>query len=107
MGTVRTAGQEVSLVNKIQAAVKESAAELTASLRRSAYEQGWDSECGRSLVVTCDGENFSVHMSDKAENLEFGWGGQPSPAVRTWANNRETIDGAVLRALQRNLQGVL
>jgi hypothetical protein len=97
----------VSLVDKIKDAVKESAADLTESLRKSAYEHGWDAGCGRSLFVTCDGESFSVQMSEKAENLEFGWGSQPSPAVRTWANSRETIDGAVLRALQRNLQGVL
>jgi hypothetical protein len=107
MGPFWAAGQEVSLVDKIKDAVKESAADLTASLRKSAYGQGWDAECGRSLFVTCDGDTFSVQMSEKAEDTEFGWGKPPAPAIRTWANRQRDIEAAVLRAVQRNLQGVL
>lgn len=98
----------MNLVNLVKNAVRESAPELTKSLRKSAYDQGWPADCGRSLTVSCDGESFEVEMSQAAEDQEFGFGKEPpSPAVRRWSNDTSALDAAILRAVERRLDGVL
>lgn len=98
----------MSLVSLIKNAVKESTPELTQSLRKSAHEQGWPADCGRSLFVTCDGESFDIEMSQEAEDREYGYGKEPpSAAVRRWSNDTRTIDAAILKAVERRLEGAL
>lgn len=98
----------MSLVSLIKNAVQESAPELTKSLRKSAYDQGWPADCGRSLLVTCDGTSFDIQMSEAAEDREFGFGKEPpSPAVRRWSNDTSSLDAAILGAVERRLDGVL
>lgn len=93
----------MSLVEQVKDAVRQSSAELTSSLRRSAYYQGWDSQCGRSLKVNCDGESFSIDMSQKAEDAEFGWGAPPSPAVRRWSGDQASIEETLIQSVSKKL----
>ena len=95
------------LIQLVKSAVAEATPELTQSLRQSAFEQGWNAKCGRSLSVTCDGEYFSVEMSDEAEDLEYGVMSPPSPAVRLWSNDESSASESVVRSIERRLEGVL
>jgi hypothetical protein len=94
-------------VKLLERAVQESLPSLTSSLRANAYRQGWKADCGRSLVVSCDEDSLSVEMSDAAEALEFGWGSQPQPAVRTWSNNVEEFESILAESIDRVLSEVL
>jgi hypothetical protein len=98
----------VNIVETVKQAIKEATPELTQSLRKTAYEQGWPSDCGRSLFVTCDGEKFDVQMSSQAEDKEFGTGHEPpSAAVRRWSNDTGTIGDILIRAVERRIASVL
>jgi hypothetical protein len=98
----------MSLASLVKQAVRESIPELTQSLRKSAYEQGWDATAGRGLSVVPDGDGFRLEVSEEAEEAEYGGLGRPpAPAIRRWANDTAQINSAILSAVERKLRGVL
>lgn len=91
-----------------QDAVKQAESDLTRSVRKSAYDHGWNSECGRGLSVSCEGSSITVSMTEKAEDKEYGWyEAQPSPAVRHWQNDNAGAGSVLASSIDRALGAVL
>jgi hypothetical protein len=109
VGTVRfEEGLQVSLISMIKQAVSEATPELTQSLRKSAYDQGWDADAGRSLQVNFSENSFDIKMSQAAEDLEYGnMDRPPSAAVRRWSNDTNNIGQALITAVERRIASML
>ena len=100
------------MIEGIIEAVRESASaattKATASLRRSAYESGWDGRAASSLEVYFDGNRWAVSGSEDAASEEYGGPGRtPNAAVRRFGNHSKVVESAMLADLSQRLRGVL
>lgn len=81
------------LANNLEQAGSRSEKEMTAKLRRHAYESGWPVELGRVLEVKHhENGDFSIqypaHLEDQILGLEYGTQDIPQNPVMLRTSNR-------------------
>ena len=110
----RQVGQEAEVpliraaIEAVESAGEQAAPRLTAILRYSALQAGWDPAAVGSLVVEAERADLSVSGSDDALAEEYGdLETRPKPAVRQFSNRRSSIDEQVARAIESRIGGLL
>jgi glycosidase len=93
-------------------AAHDTAAYVTADIRHTAAEHGWDPEVSSSLSVHYgeDGYNVTVpdHLKDRAFVHEFGdERNAPTAAMRKYSNSREIASKVLLKNIEKHLGGKL
>lgn len=97
----------IGLADAMEQGLSESAAALTASLRRSAIQSGWTPTEAAGLAVSASADGLSVTMSGLAERREYGTSSEPpSPAVRRWTADTGNIQAILLQFVDRRVQEV-
>lgn len=101
------ASLEHFIVKTISQGQQKTAKQLTAKLRRRAYDAGWPSHAGRHLTVVPENKGFAVtypkQHASHIEAMEYGTQEtQPSPVVRQFLAGAKDTDlsrhiGASLR----------
>lgn len=91
------ASLEHFIVKTISQGQQKTAKQLTAKLRRSAYDAGWPSHAGRHLTVVPENKGFGVtypkQHAQRIENMEYGTQDTPpSPVVRQFLAGTKDTD---------------
>lgn len=74
-------------------ALRDSAAQMTTDLRKSAISSGWPAAAVSRLGIEFDGTEMQLQTDDPSiEDLEYGGlNSQPNPAIRKWLTSDSTI----------------
>ena len=96
------------VIEAIEQSAQVAARYATASLRRTAYQEGWPGRQAASLNVRYQDSSWTVTGSEDAANSEYGTPSTPPNAsVRRFATNSRTVEEAFLADLGARLRGVL
>lgn len=96
------------LVDAARKAAQQTSILMTADLRQSAMDSGWDSDIASNTLVMFDGTQYqvSVHtdFESQAMDLEYGTTAtRPTAVFRKYANNTQPIEKAFIASMEKEL----
>lgn len=85
--------------------LRDSAAQMTDDLRKSALDAGWPSSVASTLGIDLNGDDLRLRVDHpQIEALEYGGiDSQPSPAIRKWIS-ADTTDTVLAASIEKNLK---
>jgi hypothetical protein len=100
------------LRDAIEKASHDTAAYVTADLRHSARESGWDEEVVSNLRVHHGEDGYNVMVPDDLKDRAFvhEFGDEktpPSAAIRKYSNNHSVAAQVMLKNIEKHLGGRL
>lgn len=100
------------LKEALEKAAHDTAAYVTADLRHTAREHGWDEDVVSTMHVSHGEDGYKVnvpdHLKDKAFVHEFGdEKTAPTAAIRKYSNNHAVAAQVMLKNLEKHLGGKL
>jgi hypothetical protein len=99
-----------ALRKAIEASLGATATFMSAELRKSAVERGWDNDAAMGISVTNDGYKFKANIdnsvSEKVFISEFGsLDNRPNAVIRNYANRPSDAGSFMLKMVKKNLGG--
>lgn len=80
------------ITDLLLSALRDSAAQMTTDLRRSAISSGWPAAVASRVGIEVNGSDLHIRSDDSSvESMEYGGiDSQPSPAIRKWISADST-----------------
>jgi hypothetical protein len=99
-----------ALRKAIEASLGATANYMSAELRKSAVERGWDKDAAMGISVANDGYKFKANINpnvgDKVFISEFGDSDNvPNAVIRNYANRPSGAGSFMLKMVKKNLEG--
>lgn len=96
------------LTDALKKSLKDSSQELTADMRNTAVEQGWDEGIAQGMTINLGLGSIAMavksSIQEKVMDLEYGTTqSTPNAVMRKYSNNRPLVEGTIIANLEKEL----
>lgn len=96
------------LADALKKSLKDTSRELTAEMRDTAIQQGWDANVANGLTLQVGLGNLAMavksNIQNRALDLEYGTSdASPNSVMRKFTNNRQKIEKTIIANLENEI----